>query len=140
MENKNKKRRLKKKYRILLRKIKKLVFLLCFIAIILLFIYMLFGGFTKNVKDERIVKSFSYIDNKIVLKTRKHDKKLYCILSSSTPKIDDENWTIVENNECNLKYELENYKLYIKTDDKIIYSTEDDKDVYLEVNENKNKI
>ena len=140
MENKNKKRRLKKKYRILLRKIKKLVFLLCFISIILLFIYMLFGGFTKNVKDERIVKSFSYIDNKIVLKTRKHDKKLYCILSSSTPKIDDENWTIVENNECNLKYELENYKLYIKTDDKIIYSTEDDKDVYLEVNENKNKI
>ena len=123
MKNIKKNKKLKKKYRRLLRKIIRFIFLVCFLSIILLFLYLIFGGFNAPVKDERIVKSFNYEDNKIILKTRKHEKELYCILSENTPTLD-----------------INNYKLYIKTDDKIIYSGENDKAVYLEVNENKNKI
>ncbi len=140
MQKIKKKRKLKKKYKRILKKIIRFIFTICFLAIILLFLYLIFGGFNRPVKDERIVKSFSYEDNKIILKTRNHEKELYCILSNETPTLDNENWSLVENNECKSNIDINNYKLYIKTEDKIIYSSDNDKDVYLEVNENKNKI
>ena len=105
--------RLKKKYRRMLRKFKRFLFLLIIIITIVLFV--------KSILSKEYIESMSITDTVLHAKIIETDQVLYCILSEDTPSLDDD-WEEVKNNECTITYK-ENSNLYLKTDEKIIYST-----------------
>ena len=105
--------RLKKKYRRMLRKFKRFLFLLIIIITIVLFV--------KSILSKEYIESMSITDTVLHAKIIETDQVLYCILSEDTPSLDDD-WEEVKNNECTITYK-ENSNLYLKTDAKIIYST-----------------
>ena len=105
--------RLKKKYRRMLRKFKRFLFLLIIIITIVLFV--------KSILSKEYIESMSITDTVLHAKIIETDQVLYCILSEDTPALDDD-WEEVKNNECTITYK-ENSNLYLKTDEKIIYST-----------------
>ena len=116
-----KKRKLKRKFKLLLIRIKLLFFLCIFIIVLFYLIKLLFPN-----------KYIEYIDytNNNVLVSLKSKNELYCILSDKEPNIED-NWVKSDNKICNLKYN--NYSnLYIRNDKEIIYSSK--KDLYYDIN------
>lgn len=127
-----KRRRLKKKYRIILRRIKRLITLLLLVFII----YYLFKIFHKN----NYIDSIDYENNYIVIKTYEKYDNLSCLLSNNKPD-NNSKWINVENNTCKVKY-IDNSNIYIKDNDKItnntkskiFYQYKEDKTVYIALN------
>ena len=116
--------RLKKKYRRMLRKIKRFLFLLIIILIIIFFV--------KTITTKNYIESISIKESTLHVKVIETDDVLYCILSEDKPSLDDD-WEEVKNDECVIEYK-DKSNLYIKNDDKILYSTKDT--LYLETIDN----
>ena len=64
------------------------------------------------------------------------DDTLSCILSKDKPEITDRNWVRSEDYKCMLDIKENNTYLYLKKDDKIVYTS--NKDLYIKLNESKN--
>ena len=112
---KRRKKRLKKKFRLLFK------FILFIILVIIVFVIV------KNHFKKYII-SIEYNDNLIVNLIENDD--LYCILSNSTPTLDDTKWIKSSDNKCILKYKNQK-NIYIRNEEKIVYSSE--KDIYYEL-------
>ena len=117
-----KKRRLKSKFRRLLKRIRNLFFLLLIIYIIYMFFNILFPN--------NYIESITINDNILDIKLNSN-KELYCILSNYEPDLDNINWVKAEDQICRLNYKNHS-NLYIKNNKKIVYKT--NKDLYIEFN------
>ncbi len=121
-----KKRRLKRRYRKLLYRIRALLFLVLFVFLIYYFFKLLFF---KNYID-----SYEFEESTFVVYLK--DDTLSCILSKDKPEITDRNWVRSEDYKCMLNIKENNTYLYLKKDDKIVYTS--NKDLYIKLNESKN--
>ena len=115
-----KKRRLKRKYRVLLNRIKALFCIIVFIFVIYIFFRLIFG---KSNYIESVSFSNNYVTINLVDK-----EDLYCIISKNEPEISDK-WIKAEFNKCKIPYNIGN--IYIRNEEKIIYNS--NKDVYGEL-------
>ena len=68
------------------------------------------------------------VDDSIIVKL-KENKEYFCILSKTTPTLDDNNWVKSVNSTCILNYNG-HANLYIKNKNKIVYSS--DKDLFID--------
>ncbi len=116
---KRKKKRLKRKFRRL--------FKLILFIIVIIFVFVIYKKITKQY-----IISIEYNDNLIVTLIDNDD--LYCILSDEEPDINDNKWIKSKDNICTLKYQNEK-NIYIKNDEKIVYSSSND--LYYELQDNK---
>ena len=117
------KRKLKRKYRVIFKKIRSLFFL----VIIFAFIYL----FLKQLFNKNYIIDISFNDD---ISINLKEDNIYCILSPTIPDINSDKWVLSNDSKCILNYEGKRTNLYLKKDDKIIYSTK--KDVYFDLNTN----
>lgn len=109
------KRRLKKKYRILLNRIKALICIMFFVFIIYFVLKLLFN-------KTKYIDSVLFLNNFVTINLIENDD-IYCIISDKEPDLTD-NWVKSEFNKCKLNYSKGN--IFLKKDDKIIYISDDD--------------
>ena len=120
-----KRKRLKRRYRKILYRIRALFFLVLFVFLIYYFIKLLFF---KNYID-----SYEFEESTFVVYLK--DDTISCILSKEKPDITDRNWVRSEDYKCMLNINENNTYLYLKKDDKIVYTSNND--LYIKLNESK---
>lgn len=117
-------------------KLNRLVFMIFYLGIILLFIYL-----TRCVKITSV--TLNKDNNKITVEFSSKEQDLYCILkvNNEVPSIDDKEWVKSKDNTCEFDVSLNNsYGLYIKNSNKIVFNNTYKKTLFFEVNNNINEI
>ncbi len=117
--SKTRKRRLKKWVKVTLR--------LIIFALVLFFIGSLFY---KRIYNHVKIKDIYLDNNKLHIKINsKLNKNIYCLLTTSEeyPTLESKDWIQIKDNECLFDFEEDHYYLYVKKDDKIIYSNKNSK-------------
>ena len=117
--SKTRKRRLKKWVKVTLR--------LIIFALVLFFIGSLFY---KRIYNHVKIKDIYLDNNKLHIKINsKLNKNIYCLLTTSEeyPTLESKDWIQIKDNECLFDFEEDHYNLYVKNDDKLIYTNNKNK-------------
>jgi len=114
----SKKRILKRKYRIILDKIKKTSIIVLILLIVFFFSKTLF-------KEKKYIESINIKNNILTINLIKNNNIKYCSL-------DKNNWIEIKDNKCIIEYNT-NSNIYFKNDKKIIY--ESNKDIFYKIKE-----
>lgn len=113
-------------------KVRKLITIFLFIATLLLFVLVLYTGYYKFYKVPTPVNIESSIDNNVIKVSYDINKSqtkndIYCIIKDNEelPSVDDKDWTLATNNECNYTIEDKIYKVYLKNENDEIFFVDD---------------
>lgn len=117
---------------------KKIIKFIVYSAFIIGFVYCMYlTVYNPKIKNIYIENDYINIEmNSIV------EKNIYCnyTISNDSPPLESKDWILAKDNKCTIKYK-ENYKLYIKDEDKILYSYNDNNPYLLSISiYNKNEI